>query len=87
MENYVVYVDSYDLKDYGVDSIIKSVVENKNLGNGSIILMHNGAKYTLKALKLVINGLQDQGYEIVPVSELIYTEEYTVDKTGRQIRK
>lgn len=80
-------VDSLDWKDYGVDSILKSTVENKHLGNGSIILMHNGAKYTPEALELVINGLQDQGYEIVPVSELIYTGRYTVDKTGRQSEK
>jgi len=80
-------IDSEDWKDYGVDSILESTVENKHLGNGSIILVHNGAKYTPEALELVINGLQDQGYEIVPVSELIYTGEYSVDKTGRQSEK
>lgn len=36
-------VDSLDWKDYGVDSIIKTVTEHKHLGNGSIILCHNGA--------------------------------------------
>ena len=35
-------VDSLDWKDYGVDSIIKTVTEHKHLGNGSIILCHNG---------------------------------------------
>lgn len=39
-------VDSLDWKDYGVDSIISTVCTNKHLGNGSIILCHNGAKYT-----------------------------------------
>ena len=34
-------VDSLDWKDYGVDSIIKTVTEHKHLGNGSIILCHN----------------------------------------------
>lgn len=53
----VAYIDSLDWKDYGVDSIYKSTVENKHLGNGSIILMHNGAKYTPEALELVINNL------------------------------
>lgn len=80
-------VDSQDWKDHGVDSILNRVVGNKNLGNGSIILMHNGAKYTPGALELIIVGLQDQGYEIVPVSKLIYTGEYTVDKTGRQFEE
>jgi peptidoglycan/xylan/chitin deacetylase (PgdA/CDA1 family) len=80
----VAYGDSQDWKDHGVDSILNRVVGNKSLSNGSIILMHNGAKYTPGALELIIVGLQDQGYEIVPVSKLIYTGEYTVDKTGRQ---
>ncbi len=78
-------VDSLDWKDYGVDSIIKTVTEHKNLRNGSIILMHNGAKYTAEALPKVIEGLKAKGYEIVPISELIYKENYHLDVTGRQI--
>jgi peptidoglycan/xylan/chitin deacetylase (PgdA/CDA1 family) len=78
-------VDSLDWKDYGTDNIVRSVVNNKHLGNGSIILMHNGAKYTATALEAVIKGLQKQGYRIVPISQLIYTGEYTVDQEGRQI--
>lgn len=49
--------------------------------------MHNGTKYTPDALEQVIKGLQDKGYEIVPVSKLLYTGEYAVDNTGRQIEK
>lgn len=79
-------VDSLDWKDYGVDSIIDTVVNHKNLGNGSIILCHNGAKYTAEALEAVIAGLQEKGYEIVPISELIYKEDYHMDVTGRQIK-
>lgn len=79
-------VDSLDWKDYGVDSIIDTVVNHKNLGNGSIILCHNGAKYTADALEKVITGLQEKGYEIVPISELIYREDYHMDVTGRQIK-
>jgi polysaccharide deacetylase family sporulation protein PdaB len=80
-------VDSLDWKDYGVDSIVSKTVNNKRLGNGSIILMHNGAKYTPEALETVITGLQDKGYKIIPISQLIYTGEYTVDQTGRQFGK
>lgn len=79
-------VDSLDWKDYGVDSIIKTVTEHKNLQNGSIILMHNGATYTAEALPKVIEGLQEKGYKIVPISELIYKENYHIDVTGRQIQ-
>ena len=79
-------VDSLDWKDYGVDSIIDTVVNHKNLQNGSIILCHNGAKYTAAALESLIIGLKEKGYEIVPVSELIYREDYHLDVTGRQIK-
>lgn len=78
-------VDSLDWKDYGVDSIIKTVCNHKNLKNGSIILMHNGATYTPEALESVITGLLDQGYEIVPISELIIRGSYHLDHTGMQI--
>lgn len=77
-------VDSLDWKDYGADSIVSKVLEHPHLGNGSIILMHNGAKYTKDALPRVIQGLQEKGYEIVPISELIYTEGYEMDHEGRQ---
>jgi peptidoglycan/xylan/chitin deacetylase (PgdA/CDA1 family) len=67
-------VDSEDWKDYGADSIIKSVVDNKNLGNGSIILMHNDTLYTAGALEAVITGLEEKGYEIVPGLADLYRE-------------
>ena len=62
-------------------------MDNKHLGNGSIILCHNGAKFTADALEELIVGLKDKGYEIVPISELIYTENYEMDHEGRQIKK
>ena len=69
-----------------MDSIIKTVTEHKHLGNGSIILCHNGAKYTAQALDRMIKKLKECGYQIVPVSELIYREEYHLDHEGRQIQ-
>ena len=77
-------VDSLDWQDYGADAIVSKVVDHPHLGNGSIILMHNGATYTKDALEQVITGLTDKGYEIVPISELIYTENYEMDHEGRQ---
>lgn len=77
-------VDSLDWKDYGADAIVNKVLNHKHLGNGSIILMHNGAKYTPEALEAVILGLQEKGYTIVPISELIYKENYEMDHEGRQ---
>ena len=79
-------VDSLDWKDYGVDSIIKTVTQHKHLGNGSIILCHNGAKYTAKALDMLIATLKNEGYTFVPMSELIYKDNDHMDHEGRQIK-
>lgn len=79
-------VDSLDWKDYGVDAILANVLKNGNLRNGSIIRCHNGAKYTAQALEKLIAGLEEQGYGIVPVSELIYKEKYHLNGEGRQMK-
>lgn len=79
-------VDSLDWKDYGVKSILSTVLDNQELGNGSVILCHNGAKYTADALDQLIEGLKKKGYEIVPVSQLIYKDGYHMDVNGRQIK-
>lgn len=78
-------VDSLDWKNEGVDAILETVTKHKNLGNGSIILCHNGGEYTAEALDALIIELEAQGYEIVPVSELIYLDNYHMDVQGRQI--
>lgn len=79
-------VDSIDWKGYDAPTIVKKVLEHKHLGDGSIILLHNGAKHTAEALPKIITGLKEKGYEIVPISELIYMENYTLDHEGRQSR-
>lgn len=78
-------VDSLDWKDYGVSNIIKTVTQHKALDNGAIILMHNGAKFTAQALDEVITSLEQQGYTLVPISQLIIRENFHMDGTGKQI--
>ena len=78
-------IDSLDWKDYGADDIVNRVVNSDKLKNGSIILMHNGAKFTADALDRVIQGLQDKGYELVPISELIYRDGYHMLGDGTQV--
>lgn len=78
-------VDSLDWKDYGADAITETVCKHKNLENGAIILCHSGAKYTVKALDAMLTKLQAQGYELVPVSRLIYRENFHMDQAGKQI--
>lgn len=61
------------------------MLNHKALGNGSIILFHNDAKYTPDALDTILKGLKEKGYEIVPISELIYKDNYYLNHEGRQI--
>lgn len=79
-------VDSLDWKNYGVDNIVQTVVEHKNLQNGSIVLLHNGTQYTKDALETIIVELKRKGYTFVPVSKMIYREGYKMDVTGRQVK-
>lgn len=76
-------VDSLDWKGISADDIVKRVVPK--VTNGSIVLFHNAGEHTPEALPAILESLISEGYEIVPVSELIYTENYTVDPTGKQI--
>lgn len=78
-------VDSLDWKDYGVQSIIDTVCNHKALEPGAIILCHNGAKYTADALDTMLTNLEEQGYQVVPISELIIRDNYHMDVTGKQI--
>lgn len=76
-------VDSLDWKDLSASEIYTRVTTN--VSSGSIILFHNAALHTPEALADIIEYLQSNGYEIVPVSELILSGDYTIDHTGRQI--
>ena len=77
-------VDSHDWMAKGIDYEVKRVLNHKNLRNGSIVLFHNDAKFTPQTLDTIIKGLKEKGYELVPISQLIYTENFEIDHTGRQ---
>ena len=80
-------MDSLDWKDYGVDSIIDTVCNHKALKNGSIILLHNGTKYTALALDEMLTNLETLGYSFIPLDKLIISEDYEIDHTGRQSKR
>lgn len=75
-------VDSLDWKNPGSDAIIKRVLNQVH--PGAIVLFHNAAPDTPGALSSIIEALKRQGYSLVKVSELVYTEAYTIDHTGMQ---
>ncbi len=75
-------VDSIDWKDIEADQITKRVTSK--VKPGSIVLFHNAAKHTPEALPQILEKLKSDGYSIVPISQLIYSDNYTIDSTGRQ---
>ena len=82
---YIIFVwdvDSLDWKGISAAEISKRVLSK--VTSGSIILFHNAAIHTPEALPGIIESLQKQGYKIVPVSQLIYKENYTIDVAGKQ---
>lgn len=76
-------VDSLDWKDLSAQDIVGRVTSRAK--SGSIILCHNNALHTAEALAAIIDCLRAKGLEFVPVGELVYRENYTIDVTGRQI--
>lgn len=75
--------DSLDWKKPDPDAITKKVVNS--VKSGSIVLFHNDLENTTEALPQILEQLSAKGYEFIPVSELIYTENYSIDSNGMQI--
>ncbi len=75
-------VDSLDWKDLSADEITSRVVSRA--GSGSIVLFHNAALHTPEALPSIIEALLAKGYHFCTVSEMIYTNNYTINHEGRQ---
>ena len=80
-------MDSLDWKELPADEITRRVTSK--VQPGSIILFHNAALHTPEALPGIIEALLKDGYDLVPVSELLlpgtYNTDYTIDHTGRQM--
>ena len=78
-------VDSLDWKDLSAEEITSRVVSR--VQSGSIVLFHNAALHTPEALPAIIETLKAQGYTFCKVSEMIYTDDYTINHEGRQCKK
>ena len=78
-------IDTLDYEGKTSDEMCKRI--SKNIREGSIILMHNDTKYTASGLQQIIDTINSLGYEIVPLEELIYFENYEINHEGRQVKK
>ena len=75
-------VDSLDWKELPAEEIAARVTGRAR--PGSIVLFHNAAIHTPEALPGIIEALLQEGYQFVPISQLIITGSYTIDHTGKQ---
>ena len=78
-------LDTLDYKGLTGDEMWNRL--NGKLKSGDIILMHNGTKHTADSLDMLIKNIKKEGYEIVPVGELIYKDNYKINSAGTQITK
>lgn len=74
--------DSLDWKDLSATDIAMRVING--VTSGSIILMHNNGLHTAEAVPIILETLKNKGYTFVPIGELIYKDNYTIDGSGRQ---
>ncbi len=77
-------VDSLDWKNLSAKEITSRVL--KRLDNGSIVLFHNQGLHTAEALLDIIKSAKLNGYEFVPISKLIYKDNYYINSDGSQSR-
>ncbi len=77
-------VDSLDWQGLSSEDIVRRVLNASE--NGSILLFHNDVKNTPAALKEILSELSEKGFSFVSVSELLYSDNYIIDATGRQIK-
>ena len=75
-------IDTLDWKDYSANKIAEKVI--KKAKSGAIILCHNNGLHTAEALPKIFEVLISQGYSFVPISELVYQENYYIDINGIQ---
>lgn len=75
-------VDSLDWKGLSAENMTARVLNQ--VRNGSIILCHNNSDHILDALPMILDRLHKQGYKVTSIGDLIYTENYTIDRTGLQ---
>ena len=75
-------VDSLDWKDISASEITQRVTER--VKSGSICLFHNAALHTPEALPAILDYMAENGYTVVPISEILLEGEYYMDHTGMQ---
>ncbi len=75
-------VDSLDWKNLSATEIALRIINGAK--SGSIILCHNNGLHTAEALPMIFSTLKNKGFTFVPIGELIYKDNYSIDHEGKQ---
>ena len=78
-------VDSLDWKDLSPEQMYKRVAVD--IQPGDLVLFHNNGKYTVEALPNIIEKIQKDGFKIVPISEVLYKDNYYIDSNSGIMKK
>jgi peptidoglycan/xylan/chitin deacetylase (PgdA/CDA1 family) len=60
---------------------------DEKIKNGDIILSHNGTDHTADSLDKLLTNIEQKGFKVVTVSDLIYKDNYMIDSNGIQKQK
>ncbi len=77
-------VDSLDWKGLSAGEISGRVTTQSK--NGSIVLFHNNSDNILDGLKMVLEYFRLNETQVVPIGDLIYYEDFTINHEGTQIK-
>ncbi len=77
-------VDGLDYVETTPDEIYTRVMSP--LKSGDIILLHNGTEHTATALPKILKDISGR-FKLTNISDFIYKENFTIDHTGRQIKR
>ena len=77
-------IDTLDWSGVSEDAIYRAVFENRF--SGAIVLMHDGYKHTIDALKRLLPDLKADGYQVVSVSQLAKAHGCTLRRGSTYIR-
>lgn len=78
-------VDSLDWKGLSASQIAGRVSSKSR--KGSIVLFHNNSDNIIDGLKMVLEYYKLNKMKVIPIGELIYYENYTINNQGTQIKK
>lgn len=75
-------IDSLDWKGLSAREI---ATRCQKMEAGDIILCHNNSDHIVEALPAIFECAKIKGLQFIPIGDLIYKTDYTIDGTGKQI--